>query len=190
MTPVYCQECGRANSLSARRCIWCAVPIVDRGHPASIDTTRVEIDYLDGINRLDNPAPVRLTINADGVEVSELMPGSRTVRIAAESLVRADAVDASHQLPTAKKRMPLWKALITPFSSDDWKRKSLNSVQHDYVLTIRYKEGEEVCNAVFHRQDRAGRSMVEGLARIINMVARLKSGNSNLSDSSGDWETE
>ncbi|HKP86492.1 MAG TPA: hypothetical protein VJZ26_10365 [Blastocatellia bacterium] len=179
MTPIYCQECGRANSQSARRCIWCATPIVDGGSPASFDTTRVEIDYLDGIERLDNPAPVRLIINSDGVEVSELMPGSRTVRIAPESLVRADAVDASTANQPGRKRLSFWRALITPFNSDGWKRNPIDDTRHDYVLTIRYEEGGEVRNAVFHRQDRAGRSIVEGLARIINMLVRLKSGDSS-----------
>ena len=175
MTPIYCQECGRANSLSARRCIWCATPIVHGGQPASFDTTQVEIDYLGGIWRLDNPAPVRLTINSEGVEVSELMPGSRTVRIAGESLIRADVVDASIVNQPGKKRLSFWKALVTPFNSQEWKRKSADTTKHDYVLTIRYKEGDEVCNAVFHRQDRAGRVVVEGLARIVNMLAKLKS---------------
>ena len=175
MTPIYCQECGRANSPSAGRCIWCATPIVDGGTPARFDTTQVEIDYLDGISRLDNPAPVRLTIDSDGVEVSELMPGSRTVRIKGESLVRADAIDASTTHMPREKPLSFWKMLLTPFNSDEWKRKPVEETEHDYVLTVRYKEGDEVFNAVFHRQDRAGKSIVEGLARIINMLVRLKS---------------
>src|SRR4029079_8656959 len=167
MTPIYCQECGRPNSLSARRCIWCAIPIVDGGTPASFDTTQIEIDYIDGIGRLDNPAPVRLTIDSDGIEVRELMPGSRTVRIMGESLIRADVVDASTTNQRWKKRLPFWKILISPFSSDIWKRETVDANGHAYLPTVRYKEGEEIFNAVFHRQDRAGKSIVEGLARII-----------------------
>src|ERR1051325_11020811 len=87
MTPVHCQECGRANGAAAKRCIWCGVPLIDRGKPSSFDPTRVEIDYLDGIERLDNPAPVKLLISADGLEVTELMPGSRSIKIAAASLI-------------------------------------------------------------------------------------------------------
>ena len=53
MTPTYCQECGRANAAAARRCIWCGLPLVDKGTPARFEPTRVEIDYLDGIT-VDN----------------------------------------------------------------------------------------------------------------------------------------
>jgi len=38
---------------------------------------------------------------------------------------------------------------------------------------IRYRAGEETRTAVFHRQDRAGLNVVEGLARIINMLVRF-----------------
>lgn len=176
MTPLYCQECGRANSASARRCIWCGIPIVHGGSPASFDSTRVEIDYLDGIQRLDNPASVRLVIDREGVEVSELMPGTRTIRIDAESLIRADVVDASIEIEAKRTFSSLWKTIITPIGSQRWKDKSLDIKQHNYMLNIRYKVGDEIHNAVFHRQDRAGLSIVEGLARIINMLVKMESG--------------
>ena len=169
MTPSYCQECGRANSASARRCIWCGIPIVHGGTPISFDTTRVEIDYLDGIERLDNPAPMRLVIDRNGVEVNELMPGTRTIRIAAESLIRADVIDGSTEIEPKRKRRALWKILIFPFGLlIRSKNKPPETRRHDYILNIRYKVGGEIRNAVFHRQDRSGLHMVEGLARIIN----------------------
>src|SRR5512132_725737 len=95
MTPTYCQECGRANAAAAQRCIWCGLPLVDKGTPASFAPTRVEVDYLDGIERFDEPGPVRMLINAAGIEVSEQMPGSRTAHIAARSIIDASTVDAS-----------------------------------------------------------------------------------------------
>ena len=179
MTPTYCQECGRANGASARRCIWCGIPIVYGGTPASFDTTRVEIDYLDGIWRLDNPAPVRLVIDSEGVEVSELMPGTRTIRIAAESIIRADVVDASTEIEPKQMSFPIWKIIIFPFGLWRSRDKPPETKLHDYLLNIRYKTGDEIRNAVFHRQDRTGLSIVEGLARIINMLVRIKSGGSS-----------
>lgn len=173
MTPVYCDECGRANGQSARRCIWCGTPMVEAGTPSSFETTRTEIDYLEGIDRLADPGPVKLSIGPEGIEVTELMPGSRTVRIAAGSIIRADAIDASTTGPPAKKRLSLWRTLITPFSWDGWKAEPSEAMAYDYLLAVRYTEGEEIRNAVFHRQDRAGRAMVEGLARIINMLVKL-----------------
>ena len=179
MTPIYCQECGRANGASARRCIWCGIPIVHGDTSVNFDSTRVEIDYLEGIWRLDNPAPVRLVIDREGVEINELMPGTRTIRIDAESLIRADVVDASTEIEPKKTGLPFWKLLITPFGSKRKRGKSRDTKQHDYILNIRYKEGDEIRNAVFHRQDRAGLSFVEGLARIINMLVKITSGRSS-----------
>jgi hypothetical protein len=176
MTPVYCQECGRANSASARRCIWCGIPIVHGGSPVSFDTTRVEIDYLDGIERLDNPASVRLVIDRKGVEVSELMPGTRTIRIDANSLIRADVIDGSTEIEPKRKYRALWKILIFPLGLLMSKDKPPETRRHDYILNIRYKVGDEIHNAVFHRQDRVGLSMVEGIARIINMLVKIESG--------------
>jgi hypothetical protein len=180
MTPIYCQECGRANGVSARRCIWCGSPIVEGGNPISFDPTQIEIEYLDGIERLDDPTPVRLRIDANGVEVTELMPGSRTIRLPAESLIRADVVDASVVVEPTRERRPLWKMLLLPFTfASGGEGEIVEMTQYDYVLTIRYKNGDGTRNAVFHRQDRAGLSIVEGLARIINMLARLKSNSSS-----------
>ena len=55
------------------------------------------------------------------------------------------------------------------------KRKPAPSAvkQHDYILLIRYRSEGEVRSAVFHRQDRAGLAVVEGLARIINLLTRI-----------------
>lgn len=176
MTPTYCQECGRANAAAARRCIWCGLPLIDKGTPASFEPTRVEVDYLDGIERFDEPGPVRMLINAAGIEVSEQMPGSRTAHIAARSIIDASTVDASLMVETPPERTPLWRYLILPFGAGYFfKRKSARTEekQHDYVLVIRYRSEGEARSAVFHRQDRAGLTVVDGLARIINLLVRI-----------------
>lgn len=176
MIPTYCQECGRTNGGAAKRCLWCGVPLIDKGAPDRFEPTRVEIDYLDGIERLDDPLPVRLVINADGVEVSELMPGSRTYKIAAAALVEASVVDASVTVEAKRKRPALWRIVLTPFGRKVWKEKPGETKavkQYDYVLTIRYRAGDAVRIAVFHRQDRIGLQVVDGLARIINLLVRI-----------------
>ncbi|MFL6213457.1 MAG: hypothetical protein ACJ74J_06120 [Blastocatellia bacterium] len=176
MIPTYCQECGRANAAAARRCIWCGLPLVDKGTPTRFEPTRVEIDYLDGIERLDEPGPVRLLINSAGIDVSEQMPGSRTTHIAARSIIDASTVDASLTVEAKRERTPLWRYLILPFGVGYFfKRKSAptEEKQYDYVLLIRYRNDGEARTAVFHRQDRAGLTVVEGLARIINLLVRI-----------------
>jgi hypothetical protein len=176
MTPTYCQECGRANAAAARRCIWCGLPMVDKGRPASFEPTRVELDYLDGIERLDEPGPVRLLINSSGIDVSEQMPGSRTAHIAARSLIDASTVDSSLMVETRPERTPLWRYLILPFGAGYFFNKKsarTEEKQYDYVLLIRYRSEGEARTAVFHRQDRAGLTVVEGLARIVNLLVRF-----------------
>ena len=175
MTPIYCHECGRANGTLAKRCIWCGVPIVDQVKPSNFDVTRVEIDYLDGIDRLDNPAPVKLIINADGIEVTELMPGSRSIKIAAASLIQANVVDGSTTVEGKRVRSPWWWLALGPLAVVIQGKKKPDVKKHDYLLTIKYRVGSQERNAVFHREDRAGLTMLEMLAKIINMLARMKS---------------
>lgn len=122
---------------------------------------------------------MRLVIDRDGVEVSELMPGTRTIRIDAGSLIRADMIDGSTEIEPKQKRLALWKIIFFPLGMLRAKNKPPETRRHDYILNIRYKAGGEICNAVFHRQDRAGLQLVEGLARIINMLVRIKSGSSS-----------
>jgi hypothetical protein len=152
------------------------MPLINQGDPSSFDATRVEIDYLDGIERLDNPAPVRLTISADGLEVRELMPGSRIVNIEAGSLVQAIVVDGSTITEGKQVRRPLWWLALGPFALIVKGKKKPDEKRHDYLLTVKYRAGGHERNAVFHREDRAGLVVVEGLARIINSLIRMKSG--------------
>lgn len=150
--------------------------MVDKGVPDRFEPTRVEVDYLDGLERLDDPAPVRLLINAAGIEVSEQMPGSRTAHIAAPAIIDANTVDASLMIEAKPKRTPLWRYLILPFGIGWFFKKKpglAQKKQHDYVLLVRYQFERETRTAVFHRQDHAGLAVVEGLARIINLLVRI-----------------
>ena len=177
MTPIYCQECGRANGASAKRCIWCGVPIVDRGTPENFAATRIEIDYLDGIQRLDNPATVRMVISREGIEVSETIPGSRKFNISASSIVDANVVDSSTVIEGKRVRSAWWWLALGPFALVVPGKKTPDTKQHDYLLAIRYKDGSEMRTVVFHREDRAGLPVVEGLARIVRTLVRLQAEN-------------
>jgi hypothetical protein len=175
MTQISCPDCGRTNGALAKRCLWCGVPLMDQGSPSSIETTRVEVDYLDGIDRLDNPTPVRLTVSAEGLEVSELMPGSRIVKIDASSLVQATVVDGSTIVEGKRARSPWWWIALGPMAVVVKGKKQPDTKNHDYLLTIKYKEGGVERNAVFHREDRAGLTMIDLVARIINSLVRMRS---------------
>jgi hypothetical protein len=173
MGPIYCDECGRANGAAAKRCIWCGAPIVRDG-VSRLEKTRVEIGYLDGIERLEDAGPVSLIISSEGIEVVELVPGSRSVKIPASSIIEANVVDASTMVEGKRVRPAWWWLALGPIALAFRGRKTSDAKKHDYILTIRYKVDNEVRNAVFHREDRAGLAVVEGLARIVSRVVRKK----------------
>ena len=179
MTPIHCQECGRANGASAKRCIWCGVPIVDRGSSEEFAATKIEIDYLDGIERLDDAATVRMVISRDGIEVGETVPGSRKFKISASSIIEASVVDGSTVVEGKRVRSGWWWLALGPFAVFVPGKKTPDTKKHDYLLAIRYKEGSETRTAVFHREDRAGLPVVEGLARIVRTLVRLQGEGSN-----------
>ena len=176
MTPINCRHCGRVNSRSAKRCIWCGMPVIISEAPLAFEATRVEIAYLNGIERLDSPTPVHLEINAKGVEVAELMPGSRIVKIAADELIEANAIDASVM---AEKRGGqvggLWDRLRAFFLPGD-RRARDQTKKLEYVLAIKYRSEGEVRSAVFRREDEGGLAVIEKLSRLIAMLIELKRG--------------
>lgn len=172
MTPIYCSECKRANSPSAKKCIWCGLPIVDETGTIRLETTRVEIGYLDGIDRFDDAGPVRLIIGPDGIEVAELIPGSRSFKIPASAILGANVVDASTMVEGKRVRSTWWWLAIGPLAFLVPGKKTPDVREHDYILSIKYKAANEERNAVFHREDRSGLAVVEGLARIVTMLAR------------------
>ncbi len=166
MSPIYCDECGRANGASARTCIWCGVPMFNRTTPGSIQTTSIEIGYLDGIERFLDAAPVRLIISAEGIEIAELIPGSRSVKIPASSILEASCADASTIIDTPARRKGWWLSLRRSAPTRPVVRT------YDYILAIKYKEADETRTAVFHRVDSAGLAVVEGLVRIVSSLIR------------------
>jgi len=172
MTPIYCRECRRPNGASAKKCIWCGAPITDQLTEGKLEATRVEIGYLDGIDRFEDPMPVRLIVSAEGIEVAELIPGTRSFKIPASSVLGANVVDASSMKHGKRKRSAWWWLTLGPAAVLVPGKKTPDIKEHDYILTIRYKGERDVRNAVFHREDRAGLAVVEGLARIVALLAR------------------
>ena len=172
MTPIYCHECGRANGAAAKKCIWCGAPTTSGNTIGRIETTRVEIGYLDGIDRFEDAEPVRLIISAEGIEVAELIPGTRSVKISASSILEASVVDASTMIEGNRVRSKWWWLALGPVALLVPGKKTPDVKEHDYILTIKYKAGNEVLNAVFHHEERIGLSVVEGLARIVTLLAR------------------
>ncbi len=175
ITTIYCQECKRANTSAAKRCLWCGVPLIDQGTIENFQTTQIEIGYLDGIERLDNPCPVRLVVGPAGVEVSELMPGSRMIKIAADQLTGARVVDSSI-IEEGKVVRAGWRswlllgalALVLP------SKKLPDKKKHDYILTISYNAAGEARNAVFQHQNWLGLTKVELFAGVINSIVRAR----------------
>jgi hypothetical protein len=172
MTPIYCEHCSRANGASALRCIWCGLPIAGDSLAGDFEETRIEVNYLGGIDRLDDPAPVKLAIGPGGIEVNEILPGSRTIRIHAEDVIDARVEDASAVVEGKPKRAPWWWYLIRPLGSARSAPDPGETKKHHYILTVRYNEEGEVRKAIFYREDRLGLSLLNGLARIIALLVR------------------
>ncbi len=172
MIPIYCEHCKRANGATASRCIWCGLPITGNSLAGDFEITRLEIEYLGGIDRLEDPAPVKLMIGPGGIEISEIIPGSRTIKIAADKIIDARVVDASTIIEGKRKRRPMWWFIFGPLALVIPREKLPDKKKHDYIITIRYKEAGEIRNAVFHREDSLGLSLVNGLERIIALLVR------------------
>ena len=170
--PTHCQKCGRANGASAKRCIWCDVPL-KRGSTQKFEPTRVEIEYLGGIDGLDDPTTVRLVINSTGLEVKTLVTGSKATRISAYSIIEARVVDASTTSEGGRDRRDWWWwLLLGPFALLVHGKKRPDIKNHDYMISVKYHSGDEIRSAVFHREDKMGLSMVQGLARIVTALVQ------------------
>jgi hypothetical protein len=165
-----CSECHRPNSPSASRCLWCGVLLDSKAAREHFPTTVVELDYLSGIDRLDNPMPVRLTTNADGLEIKEVLPGSRIFLLAADSIIEARVVDKIERIKIEKRASLLQKLLNEPSSLQN--QQFIEQITHDFILTIWYRLEDKVCTAAFHREDDTGKTLVNNTAKTINALVK------------------
>jgi hypothetical protein len=169
--PLYCQKCGRPNGVTAVKCLWCGEAI-EKGGVEKFDSTRIEIEYLSGIEGLDGPANVKLRIGENGIEAMK-SPDPKVSKIDARSIIGAAVVDASFTVEGKRKLAPLkWWLFLGPFAYFIPGKKKPDERKHDYLLSIKYKAGGETRTAVFRRDDRAGLPVIEGLARIVNNLAQ------------------
>lgn len=169
-----CSECGRVNGPTARRCMWCGLPIIDEDTWESFETTQIELDYLSGIERLDEPIPVRLIVGPSGLEVFELMPGSRRVLIPADSLLEAQTdtqTEKTGEEASSRRRNQISFRRSHPGVGSGRPHDSSKQV---CILTIRFREGDEMRDAVFQDQEGRGQSSIDNIARTISMLIRWR----------------
>jgi hypothetical protein len=169
--PVQCSECHRPNSPSASLCLWCGILLDSKAARAHFPTTVVELDYLSGIDRLDNAMPVRLNISASGIEIKEVLPGSRIFLIPAGAIIEARIVNKIERVKIEKRVSLLQKLLTDPASPQGM--QFIEQITHDYILTIWYRLEEKVFTAAFHREDEAGKSIINSVAKSINSLVKF-----------------
>ena len=173
-SPLLCSECGRANSLSANRCLWCGAPIMSGGVPPILEPTQADLDYIGGLERLHDPTAVRVTISEAGIEITETMPGSRKIMIDASAVVDARVTDGGKVLEERALRQPWWRRLSRSLSHTSRDVEIPRAESRGYTLTIRYRDNDDVLSAVFRRQGSTGLLMVQGLARAVASMVHLR----------------
>jgi len=144
--------------------MWCASNVADSAS-TEIDTTTIEVDYVSGIDRLDNPGPVRMVISSEGIEIAEILPGTRTFKIPAASIIDVN-VTASNVKNEAMER-PWWRRFtrsVKEVSTNDTNESG------DYLFTVRYEQDNTEGTIVFRRYDPNGNMPVW---RIADTLGRL-----------------
>jgi len=172
-TAIHCPECNRANRADAKRCMWCGAAVTSDNSAAASLVSSVEVEYVRGIERLDNPAPVRIAVDGSGLVISELIPGTRSTRIQNADIIGARAVAKRPAGEPSPRRFGRWWRGLHSFASDD-KLEGSTDGRRGHTLSIRYRDGEAVRTAVFQREDTIGLALINGLARLIGSVARSK----------------
>ena len=169
MSAINCHECGRPNGVTARRCIWCSVPFSEDAAATRSGTKSVELHYLEGIDRFDDEGPVRLILGDAGIEVLELMPGSRSVKIPAGCILETRVEDSL--TPHNGDDNKSWKRMLKAPSASAL-RNTAGTAKRRSVLTIKYRIDGENREAVFCRDDPPGASAVAGVAKIMSTLAK------------------
>ena len=182
MTAIHCHQCGRPNGASVKRCIWCNAQISAGGSARPFDITTLEADYVEGVERLCDPTPVRLIVSPDSIEVVEVLPGSRSIKLPAESILEANlAYSADGEKQTERA---WWQSALEPlgFTSVPTSRNGVEG--RDFVLTIKYRDGDEVRTGVFTCSDPHGLGLARKLTRILGELTcerqRSEEGNCQL----------
>ncbi|HKA16702.1 MAG TPA: hypothetical protein VKN18_00160 [Blastocatellia bacterium] len=166
MATIYCQQCQRPNGASSKKCIWCEANL-SGSSSTEIDTTTLEVDYVSGIDRLDNPGPVRMVISSEGIEIAEILPGSRSFKIPTASIIEVNVAVSS--VTTEAKERPWWRR-VTGSLKEASTNDSSDSAPEDFVFTVRYERDNEEGTMVFRRYDPNG---IMPVWRIADTLGRL-----------------
>jgi len=175
MATIYCQRCQRPNGASSQKCIWCEANL-SGSTSTEIETTTLEVDYVSGIDRLDNPGPVRMVISSEGIEIAEILPGSRSFKIPTASIIEVNV--AASNVTTEAKERPWWRR-ITGSLKEASTNDSSESVQGDYVFTVRYESDNEAGTVVFRRYDPGGNMPVWRIADKLGRLTGQRQGSAN-----------
>lgn len=158
----------------ARRCLWCGLSIIDKDTLESFEATQIEMDYVSGIDRLDEPMPVRLVVGPSGLEVIEMMPGTRRVLIPASSLIEAEVDDAGRladsQDATGGRRQLVIGGINIPLPAISLAKRARRLC----FLTVRYTVDFEERNAIFYGHEARGQSSIERIARTISLLIKWR----------------
>jgi hypothetical protein len=160
-----CQKCGQQIGDGAPVCLRCdagAGAIPENAGVAAL----IEMEYDSGIERLTDPTPVRLSVSSGGVQVTEVMPGTRSVWIQADQIIEARV---SGSLTSVGKEPRRRWPIIDAFRDN---KKSGDGGTRKYTLTISYREGDAVIEAIFHREEPSTLSRVNHIARMISDFAK------------------
>lgn len=152
--------------------MWCGESLSAAFAPSDFPTLTVELDYLHGIARLDNAMPVRLTINSDGIEVKETMPGTRLYQIAAAAILEVRVNTRIEKIKVEKKTSLLKKYLL--HSAENQARPFTEVIHRDYLLTIQYRADGQTCAATFHRETAAGKALIHKVAKALNSLVKAQ----------------
>jgi hypothetical protein len=108
-----------------------------------------------------------MVISSEGIEIAEILPGSRSFKIPATSIIEVN-VNASSVTIKAKERS--WWRKITGSLSESSTNDSDESAQSDFVFTVRYEKDDGEGIMVFRRYDPSGNMPVW---RIADTLGRL-----------------
>lgn len=148
------------NATEASQCLWCGA-ILESDESRAREIT-IELEYLNGLERLTDPTPVRLAVRADGIKISEVMPGTRSVWIASDQIVEARTSATLRSVGKVPSRGLLGRLA----------RSEKKEPARQQILTLRYRAGDAIHSAVFRREESATFSRLDQIARMISSMAK------------------
>ena len=166
---VNCFSCHRPNSPAAIRCLWCGALFQDATVANNVVVIQGEFTYLGGFDRLDSPQTVSLRVTSEGVEIKEMMPGTRAVQIPATAILEARVVRNIDKV-RVDEAVSWWRKL---FFDDETNQKNLRQkeeILREYIVTIRYRSGDKLFSVAFRRDDATASMTAEKVAKAINSL--------------------